>query len=246
MNELLHEDLVWCLRRLPEKVLDMLKERAGALSVAGGFIRACISGETPSDIDIFGPSKDVLEAAARKLKDAGYGPMRLHESENAFTVLGFRYPVQFIHRWTYTEPAQVLPSFDFTTAAAAFWYGLDGVWHTACHERFYNDLAAKRLVYTSPIRNEDAGGSILRVLKFYQKGYRIPICSLGSVIARLVAAINEDAILGGMKANGVTREEQLAKIITGLLHEVDPNVDPTHIAHLPALREEAAAEKAKP
>ena len=43
-----------------------------------------------------------------------------------------------------------------------------------CNIRFYPDLAARRLVYTSPLRNEDAGGSILRVLKFYQRGYRIP------------------------------------------------------------------------
>jgi hypothetical protein len=29
-------------------------------------------------------------------------------------------------------------------------------------------------------------------------------------------------------------EIQLAKIITGLLREVDPNIDPSHVAHLPA------------
>jgi hypothetical protein len=74
-----------------------------------------------------------------------------------------------------------------------------------------------------------AGGSILRVLKFYQRGYRIPLDSLGAVIARLMKPVDFDKIIGR-----TDQEDQLAKVLTGLLREVDPNVDPTHEAHLPA------------
>jgi hypothetical protein len=88
-------------------------------------------------------------------------------------------------------------------------------------------LAAKRLVYRSPIRNEDAGGSMLRVLKYYQKGYRIPLNSLGSVIARIVKAIDFEKV-------DAKNEFQVGKIVTGLLREVDPDIDPLHIAHLPS------------
>ena len=88
-------------------------------------------------------------------------------------------------------------------------------------------MASKRLVYRSPARNEDAGGSMLRVLKYYQKGYRIPLDSLGAVIARLIHKLdNERVPLSDQKA--------VAHIITGLLREVDPDIDPLHLAHLPS------------
>jgi len=229
MIELLHEDLAWCLRRLPAGVLSMLKERP--LFLAGGFIRDCIAGEPPSDIDIFGPTKDALEAAARKLGEDA----RVIETDNAFTVIGKgRLSVQFIHRWTYKTAAEIVPSFDFSIARAAAWYDDKG-WHSICDDRFYPDLAAKRLVYCCPDRNEDAGGSMLRVLKFYQRGYRIPLDSLGAVMARLIRAVDVKELLSH---GAETHESQWAKVLTGLLHEVDPNVDPTHISHLPSLKEQ--------
>ena len=71
---------------------------------------------------------------------------------------------------------------------------------------------------------------MLRVLKYYQKGYRIPMDSLGKVIARLVSKVNFHAIDPG-------DNEWLAKVVTGLLIEVDPAIDPLHNAHLPAQEE---------
>ena len=100
-------------------------------------------------------------------------------------------------------------------------------WDSYCDERFYIDLASKRLIYRHPIRNEDAGGSMLRVLKYYQKGYRIPLNSLGGVIARLVIALNKDKI-------NINNEEDVTMVLTGLLKEVDPAIDPFHISHLPS------------
>jgi hypothetical protein len=44
--------------------------------------------------------------------------------------------------------------------------------------------------------------------------------------------------MGGVRMSEVNGEEQLAKVLTGLLREVDPNVDPTHEAHLPSMKEE--------
>ena len=104
-------------------------------------------------------------------------------------------------------------------------------WCSACDPRFYADLAAKRLVYRSPERNEDAGGSMLRVLKFYQRGYRIPLDSLGAVIARLIQGVKDPILLN---------EPKLARTLSGLLREVDPDIDPNHIAHLPSETEEVA------
>jgi hypothetical protein len=83
------------------------------------------------------------------------------------------------------------------------------------------------------VRIEEAGGSCLRVLKFYQKGYRIPLNSMGAVIARLMSAVRIEDVRSFNDKNAWD-EEKLAKVITGLLREVDPNIDPSHIAHLPS------------
>lgn len=247
MRELSWHDLQWCLRRTPHAVMELLKEKPSEVFLAGGFIRACITNEHISDLDLFVPSKDAATLAAafllRKIKGA-----TSTDTKNAITVHGAKIPIQIIHRWTYTRPDDLMRSFDFTIAMAGFWWDkgeeiLDtakdgsftvtlnivepqpGKWRSICHDRYYEDLAAKRLIYTSPIRNEDAGGSILRVLKFYQRGYRIPIDSLGAVIARLMS---------GVEVRDLTDQEHTAKIITGLLREVDPAIDPSHVAHLPA------------
>ncbi len=218
---LLKEDLHWCLRRLPKDVVKLLKQKKNQLFMAGGFIRACISNEKPSDIDLFSPNKDVAELCARTLMGQDF---KIIETENAFTVFGRgRLSVQFIHKWNFEKPEDVLPSFDFTIAKAVIWS--DGKnWQSLCDERFYQDLASKRLMYCSPKRIEEVGGSMLRILKFYQRGYRIPLDSLGAVIAR---------IMTGVDFAKARNEKDWAHILSGLLREVDPDVDPSHISHLP-------------
>jgi hypothetical protein len=260
MNELNWNDLQWCLRRSPRRVLELLKARPGKVFVGGGFVRACVANETVNDVDLFTTDKDSALSAARYLlglKDGEDAGRKLHETQNAYTVMGLRTVVQLIHRWTYTSPEQLMQSFDFTIAMAGFWWEEDqtdrnpllvmseinpsvptGKWRSICDDRFYEDLAAKRLRYTSPVRNEDAGGSLLRVLKFYQRGYRIPLDSLGSVLARLVDNVDLRGIevvsgLGNSTLKGAdTTEKRWAKILTGLLREVDPAIDPSHISHL--------------
>lgn len=229
MKELLRDDLSWCVRRLPKAVVSTLKENP-LVCVAGGFIRSCIAHETINDVDLFAPSPEDAEKVAKLVRGEHD---RMVKTDNAYTVVSRPHPVQIIHRWCFASPSEVVPSFDFTIARAAIWY--EGkAWRSLCDDRFYPDLAAKRLVYTSPVRNEDAGGSLLRVLKFYQRGYRIPLDSLGAAIARLVVAVRKENI-------NVSDESEWAKILTGLLREVDPNVDPTHEAHLPHTQTEEPA-----
>lgn len=232
-NELSRQDLNWCLRRIPTPVREEIKNREGIV-VAGGFIRSCITGEKVNDIDIFGPDKAELEAMARKLASHGGRPRRVIETANAFTIPSWRPTLQFICRWLYDNPEEVVKSFDFTICSAAIWY--DGKnWCSHASDTFYQDLAAKRLVYTSPQRNEDAGGSMLRVLKYYQRGYRIPLDSLGAVVSRLVMGVNVEK----MVERGEFDEKNLARILTSLLVEVDPLIDPEHLVHLPSESEEA-------
>lgn len=225
-SQLNQHDLQWCLRRAPKQVLELMKEHSDII-VGGGFVRSCVANEKINDIDLFCHSKEAARAYATILAGTG----KVYETGNAFTVSRKRgMSVQFIHRWTFADPQTLLQSFDFTIACGAFWHYKG--WNSLCHDRFYEDLAAKRLVYQAPKRNEDAGGSMLRVLKFYQRGYRIPLDSMGAVIARLLTGVRDIETLD---------EDRRARILTGLLREVDPAIDPSHIAHLPSLGEEDAS-----
>jgi hypothetical protein len=236
VRELNRQDLQWALRRCPIPALKLLKEKAGKVFLGGGFVRACVANEPVNDVDLFVGSAAEGREAAVYVQSKADGA-KLHETVNAFTVHGgsLQLPVQVIHRWVYATAEELIRSFDFTIAMAGVWWESaaedQGGWRSVCDDRFYEDLSARRLRYTTPARVEEAGGSLLRVLKFYQKGYRIPLDSLGGVTARLINDTRAFAVLQGKEAG---REEQLAKVLTGLLREVDPNIDPAHIAHLPS------------
>ncbi len=239
MNTLHPQDLLWCTRRLNPLVRAMLKKYGPRVFVAGGYVRSCVGNEPVNDVDVFVSSKEDALLFASYL---AAGEHKIHETENAYTLRGFGPAIQFIHRWTFTEPGACIASFDFTIARGAFWWEPmpttedqnTGAWRSIVDPDFYADLAGKRIVYAAPVRNEDAGGSMLRVLKFYQRGYRIPLDSLGAVIARLMQGVRSEAF---EDRKDRTVEEQLAKVLTGLLREVDPNIDPDHIAHLPTIEE---------
>lgn len=260
MSQLTKNDLDWAVRRLPGKTAKLMRERPNRLFLAGGFIRSIITGEKIQDIDLFAPSQaEARDAAlmysAEVVKDSVQdivvvNEKSIYETENAYTVKGTRPMVQFIHRWTFDSPAAAIQSFDFTIAKAAIWHN-GTAWTSVCHPDYYADLAGKRLVYTSPEREEAPGGNLLRVLKFYQRGYRIPLESLAAVIARLVNAIdfskvseNDPKVISkyGPFAN---KEEALAFVLSGLLREVDPNVDPDAVQPLagdPEQKEESPNE----
>lgn len=224
-----YQDVRWAVARLPLKLrkLMMDKEWDKRIFVGGGFLRAVITGEPLNDVDVFVTDQKDAELLAYKLCDT---KKDIHRTDNAYTIKG-RPPIQIIKRWVFNAPEEVSNSFDFTVCCAVI-YWEDGAFHSYCDDRFYTDLASKRLVYRSPVRNEDAGGSMLRVLKYYQRGYRIPLNSLASVIARLVGGLNRNAI-------DMDDEAAVAHVLTGLLREVDPDIDPTHAAHLPSDEDES-------
>ena len=213
MREMQKSDMEFVVRRLPTDIRTLLKEYEGRLFVAGGFIRAVVAGETPNDIDLFGPSKEILDEAAERLKERRGENTRLHKTKNAITVISLgRITVQFITRWTFTDPRECAKSFDFTICQSAIWRHL-GKYTSCCNESFYVDLAARRLVYTHPDRNEEAGGSLMRAIKFSKRGYTIQVNSLAGVIARLIDKVDFDR---------AADEQSRTFVLTGLLQEVDP------------------------
>lgn len=212
MQTLSPTDVAFVVRRIPKDVRELLTEHK--LLIAGGFIRETIAGTEPKDIDLFGGSKDFLGAVAAILADKR--EVKCHTTDNAITLLcPPRLPIQFITRWTFEQPEQLVESFDFTVCQAAIWWDRDlNQWASMASHGFYPDLAARRLVYTHPNREEEAGGSMLRARKFLQRGYSIQADSLAGVIARVAMKVRWEQING--------QELEAAKVISGLLREVDP------------------------
>jgi hypothetical protein len=210
MTTLLESDLHFVLTRLPKDIRNLMKKHG--LILGGGFIREVIAGNKANDIDLFGGTLVQLLSAALELQQDRNA--RKLETPNAITLITpTRMPVQFIKRWLFPGAAEVVASFDFTVCQAAIWFA-DGRWHSQISDRFYCDLAARRLVYTSPQREEEAGGSMMRVRKFLARGYSIQASSLGAVIARLVAKVRNSDL--------AATEAGTAQVLTGLLREVDP------------------------
>ncbi len=212
MTTLTSTDLNFVLSRLPKDVRSLMMNNK--LYCGGGFIRSIIAGEKVNDIDLFGESKESLSTIAYRF--ASDRKVKVHETDNALTLLcAPRLTIQFITRWVFDSAEKVSLSFDFTICQAVIWYDKENErWGSAIADSFYSDLAARRLVYTRPERNEDAGGSILRVRKFLARGYNIQAQSLARVIARLVQ---------GVKDTGDFKDENwLGTILTSLLREVDP------------------------
>jgi hypothetical protein len=233
MESLSHNDLNFVLMRCPKDIVKLLKDNAGKLFLAGGFIRATIAGEKPADIDLFGTTKEDLLRIAKDLTLERKG--RFFETQNAITVLAPpRFPVQFITRWVFGVPGTLISSFDFTVCQAVIWAERSLIpttpeitpepgkaieakevykFHSLCSDSFYPDLAARRLVYTHPVRNEEAGGSLMRVIKFVKKGYTVQAPTIAGVVARLT-----------MSAEFKERSDERwrTQVLTGLLREVDP------------------------
>lgn len=216
MNTLTKTDLYFVLSRLPRDIRVLMGKYP--LILAGGFIRSTIAGEKPSDIDLFGSNELLLKTAAADI--ALERRTKCYTTKNAISIYAPpRLPVQFITRWMYEQSFDLIQSFDFTIAKAAVWREM-GTWMSVIDDNFYSDLAARRLVYTFPQRNEDAGGSIMRLRKFLAKGYTVQAPSLAGVIARLIKNLDVERF----ESNNLSDEHGVARILTGLLREVDPNV----------------------
>lgn len=224
MAQLRNEDVQWCVRRLPP-ALKQLAEAPTILTilVAGGFIRSIITGEGVNDVDVFtSSSTDAREIAWRLDSDTSH----VVETPNAITVRSTSPVTQIIHRWTFSGPTALvdcIESFDFTIARAGIQY-VNGAWTSYCDDDFYPDLAAKRLRYRHPDRREDEAGSMLRLLKFYRKGYRAPLLDIAGVVARAVK---------GMSGGDLADDELVRRdFIMARLRVVDPAVDPEQEGHL--------------
>ena len=229
-NQLSKYDLELVVRRMPKDVRQLLLDNPGELSVGGGFIRAVIANEDVSDVDFFGPSRSFLNECAEVIESKrDKAHTRVIRTKNAITLATEnRLPLQFITRWEYDHPSEVVAEFDFTICqAVVFVDPATRLFTSLVGESFYQDLAAKRLVYTAPVRDEEAGGSMVRVIKYVKRGYRIQAGSLGAVVARVVEKYDHERGTISMAQFAVARMQEVdpLMIIDGMPVDEHEDVD---------------------
>lgn len=185
------DDLRLAVSRLPERLALWLQETGPRAFAAGGHIRASIAGERMGDVDVFTASREVADSFFRE-DDAPF------ETEFARSLPVDGRIVQIIHWRHFETPAELLEHFDFTICQAALWWEA-GRWESACTGTFYEDLAARRLVYTqrgNPVRSDvDTGGTLLRLMKYAGKGYH--------AAPETVAAVAWDAVAKSADVDGL-------------------------------------------
>lgn len=172
-------DVVWAKTRLPKKVVDRVikfaKDRK-EIVIAGGFLRSMVAKEPVNDIDIFAQNAKVAKHFAQ-----GFD-VKMHETQNAYSFTIDDAKVQVIKKWVFDSVFNVLRHFDFTIAQAALYYDrVAEEWTGNVSDRFYTDLAARRLIYTDPLDPEPAS-SMLRMLKFTKLGYYAPTETIGKIV----------------------------------------------------------------
>ena len=207
--KLTDKDVQKIVDQLPMGLMELMVTED--IFLAGGAIRAIIAGEEVKDFDLFTRSAEKAREYAERLSEVFNNEDYL-ATENAFTVkddLGSIPDIQFIHRWTFSNKWGLIGSFDYTIAQAAIWFE-NGDWKSVATPSFYDDLEAKQLVYTAPDREEEPGGSLLRMRKFLRMGYDISSYDMAKVISRL---------LNGVDLNQLAdfKENERSSIINDLL-----------------------------
>lgn len=196
-TELTAQEIERVMARLPLEVARLLMNANGGLVLAGGCIRDVLDNKEPKDIDLFACNKISAEYAHTHLRKRAFKESVV--TKNAFTVFGAT-PLdpcmQIIFSQPFQAPYEVMETFDFEVCKASIWY--DAIqtynWASRISPRFREDLRDHRLTYC-PKKPIDGGDSLLRVLKFYSRGYEINYLSLAQIMLSTIegAGLGVDA-----------------------------------------------------
>jgi len=126
--------------------------------IAGGAITAAVTGAKINDYDLFSPEPHKVVEILKK--EVGYCTFETEHFVN-FWINGCK--VQVILRYAPEDPNAIFETFDFTIVCGAY----NGTTFY-CHDRFWQDIASKRLVVNKlyfPLR------SMERMAKYSGRGY---------------------------------------------------------------------------
>jgi hypothetical protein len=183
------------VKSLPAEVRDLLMDRGEQLCVAGGFCRDILAGKDPKDIDIFAVSKPVMDDAIDS-----FGWQTTWNRKNTANAVSFEQffpmeddiPVQFVTRVFYPDHEDLIKSFDFSVCQIAIFFSA-GQWVGLCSSAFWRDITAERATYMDPERDEDPGASVIRMVRFASRGYKIGETDVANVVGRFFGALSGES-----------------------------------------------------
>jgi hypothetical protein len=185
----LHKDMVkMVVDKLPVELKNLCEYWGNPIIIAGGFVRDVITGASGKDIDIFGVGAGVMAAASYDFNEAGY-ELRINANSYTYTKKD-SIPIQFITRCYYENHEELINSFDWSICQAGVYFdSLANEWRGICSEQFWEDVLSNTMHYTAPDRDEDPGASVLRMMRFAERGYHVPEEDVAKCIGRMVAEI---------------------------------------------------------
>lgn len=146
--------------------------------VAGGCFAAILDGRKVKDYDIFTPNPLALCYEIDNQIENGDTHL-VHGKENDW-IKNYHFKdktIQVIKRYKFESPEATIKNFDFTIVCAA--YDGENFFH---HERFYLDVAQKRLVINElpkPL------STMQRALRYTRRGYTMCPIGLGKIMRQI-------------------------------------------------------------
>lgn len=169
---------------LPPAVQDIMKRHGKEIVCAGGFLRSAVTGADVNDIDLFVADESLAVKLASELRKALNG--QVISTQNAVTVTSNTTPVQFVHRWKFKSPKDLISLFDFTVTQAAIWYTpVYKEWYSVAGDSFYSDIQLRRVRYTSPPRDVNASRSLIRLIQLAKRGYDATVGDMAKIVANI-------------------------------------------------------------
>lgn len=154
-----------------EKELNQIKQAAaqflpkGAF-IAGGALTSVFTGQSINDVDIYFKSKkDFIEAVGQAYDENMWC---VAASDRAITFVNRDSVVQLMHFDFFESAEEIFDAFDFTVSMGAYDIDKDKF---VFHEDFLKHASQRYLKFHSGTRYPY--GSLLRVLKYQQRGYTI-------------------------------------------------------------------------
>lgn len=199
-------DIRRVIYKLPNSVRELLRRHPGEVVLAGGFIRAVVSGESPRDIDLF-VNSDKRSDSRDWMRDAEVyqHSSEIKENDQDWVIKenGLQLGVQVVWRYPFKNPHEILEQFDYTVTKAAIWFdvgnkNIKSDYIGIYHERFYQDITRKLLTYSNDRDNEYLM-SIPRLIKYIQKGYHIDPASLAALITKTCLSLDLSNGLEGIQ-----------------------------------------------
>ena len=167
--------------------------------ICGGYLRDLLIGKEPHDIDIFFtiPNEqkrwEKIEQITSKLLQSKKMQL-LSRTENAVTI-GWKAhpPIQLVAKIGEESLEDILDHFDFSVCMVGtqiYRYSPEDIYATP---RFYTDMLNKQLYYTG---SSHPGASLIRLVKFMQKGFTPDLTSLYDLINDIHDSEDDDLIAG--------------------------------------------------